>query len=520
MQIGESQVMSKLYLGIDSSTQGIKAEVIDIISGEIVGSFAINFGKDLPEYKSPDGYLLQDDPLVRHSDPMMWVDALELLFKRMQEAKFPNNEILGISGSGQQHGSVYLKAFPTFLNPEKSLAEQWKPYLSRKTAPIWMDKSTSEVCADLTKQFGEEIRLTTGSPAIERFTGPQIAKFAKEDPQAWQNTNCVHLVSSFLCSVLAGASMPLDYGDGAGMNLLDLHQLTWHQRLVAATAPSLWQKLPKVVPSTQIVGKLHPYFEKYGFKSGIPLVVWSGDNPNSLIGVGCGTPGTAVISLGTSDTFFAAMQDFITDPEGYGHVFGNPQGGFMSLICFTNGSLAREKVKELVDVDWHYFDVTACESTEPGNHGMLMLPYFEPENTPLVRESGVVYNQQAEKPLAAEHIRCILESQALTMKLHSAWQGQNFKRIRVTGGASKSAAILRIFADVFQAKIETIAVRNSAGLGAAIRAANAIEGISFESLYEQFCTTVNEVTPRPEFANVYDQMLKDYKALEKSALSK
>ena len=43
----------------------------------------------------------------------------------------------------------------------------------------------------------------------------------------------------------------------------------------------------------------------------------------SLVGCGAEKPGTAVVSLGTSDTFFAAMDEFRTDPDGYGHVFGN-----------------------------------------------------------------------------------------------------------------------------------------------------------------------------------------------------
>ena len=62
--------------------------------------------------------------------------------------------------------------------------------------------------------------------------------------------------------------------------------------------------------------------------------------------MGASSPGKLVISLGTSDTLFAAMPEPRTDPNGFGHVFGNPLGGFMSLICFLNGSLARERVKE------------------------------------------------------------------------------------------------------------------------------------------------------------------------------
>ena len=165
-----------------------------------------------------------------------------------------------------------------------------------------------------------------------------------------------------------------------------------------------------------------------GLTPGIPVVPFSGDNPNSLVGSGSATPGMAGISLGTSDTFFAPMRDFKTDPQGCGHVFGNPAGGFMSLICFTNGSLARDAVRREKNVSWEFFDCDALRETSPGNGGRLLLPYFEPESTPPVVVPGVRRNYIHATP--AEEIRAILESQALSLRLHSSWQGEEFRRMQ------------------------------------------------------------------------------------------
>lgn len=505
------------YLGIDSSTQGIKAVLIDPESGQADSGFSVNFGADLPQYGAPEGFIPNPDPLIRHADPRMWLDALELLFTRMRDNGAPMGEIAGISGSGQQHGSVYLNAgfeeLLSGLNGDEPLSAQLTPSFSRKSSPIWMDRSTSAECRELDARFGERLRQATGSPAIERFTGPQIRRFFKLDPHAYANTSHIHLVSSFLCSVLTGHSAPVDYGDGAGMNLLNLETLEWDTEITEFTAPGLMDKLPPVHPSASLAGRLHHYFSRYGFKPGIPVTLWSGDNPSSLIGVGADSPGTAVISLGTSDTFFAAMRDYRTDPEGCGHVFGNPAGGFMSLICFTNGSLARERIKRQYGVDWEYFDRGACAESVPGNHGRLMLPYFEAESTPPVLSPGVKRNFHSHLP--AENIRALLESQALSMKLHSAWQHEDIKRIRVTGGASGSPAFRQILADVFQADIETIAVGNSAGLGAAIRAANIAGGISMDKLRGMFCGTVETTRANPGNADCYANALVRYAGFEK-----
>lgn len=509
-----------LYLGIDSSTQSVKAEIIDTGTGTFVAGESVHFGTDLPEYRSPKGFLPNDDPLIRQSAPMMWLDGLELLFLKLKNSGVDLSRIKGISGSGQQHGSVYLNAgFESglpMLDPAKRLSEQLAGTLARKVSPIWMDRSTEQECRELDERFGKRLQLDTGSPAIERFTGPQIRKFAKASPESYRNTAVIHLVSSFLCSVLCGKSAPIDYGDGAGMNLLNLKTLRWDPETAEFTAPGLLKKLPPAVPSDTIAGGLSPYFEKFGFKAGIPVAVWSGDNPNSLVGTGVSEPGLAGISLGTSDTFFAPMHTFKTDPEGCGHVMGNPAGGFMSLICFTNGSLARERIKEECGVDWNFLDRRACELTPPGNDGRLMLPYFEAESTPTVLEPGARYNFRQNEATAAQLIRAILESQALSMRLHSEWQGENFHRIRLTGGASKSIGFRQILADVFQARIELISVSNSAGLGAAMRAANAVERIPFSVLADQFCKAVETVPPNPERKTLYDSLLKEFAEFEKS----
>ena len=85
------------------------------------------------------------------------------------------------------------------------------------------------------------------------------------------------------------------------------------------------------------------------------------------------------------------------------------------------------------------------------------------------------------------------EAQALTMQHHSDWIGERPRRLRVTGGASKNRGILQVLADVLDAEIETLAVANASALGAALRAAQAIEGTPFAELYASFAA------PDPRF---------------------
>jgi xylulokinase len=242
-------------------------------------------------------------------------------------------------------------------------------------------------------------------------------------------------------------------------------------------------------------------------------VLSTGDNPSSLVGMGATAPGTIVISLGTSDTFFAAMEKAVTDPQGFGHVFGNPAGGFMSLICFRNGSLAREALRDQLGLDWSAFDLGGLSATPAGNHGKLMLPFFGPEITPRRDFDGPVRNFSADDPSPVQ-VRALLEGQFLNMRLHSQWIGEKAALIRLTGGASQSNGIAQLIANVFQAPVERFAIANGAGLGAALRAAHAC-GHDLAKLQADFCKPAagSRLEPDASLGTVYDEALAEYQAM-------
>ena len=489
----------RLTLGIDSSTQGVKAVAWDVDAQKVVFSASVNYGRDLPQYGSPDGFLVPGagglvpgagclvpgaGDLVRHADPRMWVEGLELVLARLQTSGCPMGDVAAIGGDAQQHATVYLsEAGVEALGLMSRVSspfdvEKSSSWFSRQTSPIWMDSSTSAECAALDAKFGARLQTDTGSPAIERFAGPQIMKFAKEDPEGYAKTKRIHLLSSFLASYLVGEDMPIDTGDGAGMNLLNLKTGDWDAEICEFTAPGLLAKLPPIKQSNNLKSNNKPLlarFAKYGLKPGIPVVPFTGDNPASLVGCFAEKPGTAVISLGTSDVFFAAMDKFHTDPDGYGHVFGNPMGGFMSLSCFKNGSLARDRVRRELGVDWKFFDETAWIESKSGVEveQRRAFPYFEAEITPKHDATGIEANFDWAAAAPEVKVRAIVEGQIANMYERTRWIG-DFEEIKVTGGASRSKGIRETIARIFKAKVTVLDVADSAAVGGARLAARAV----------------------------------------------
>ncbi len=56
-----------LYLGLDSSTQSLSAMIVDTTAGRVVLDESVNFGKSLPHYGSPSGFLPNADPRLLHA---------------------------------------------------------------------------------------------------------------------------------------------------------------------------------------------------------------------------------------------------------------------------------------------------------------------------------------------------------------------------------------------------------------------------------------------------------------------
>jgi xylulokinase len=524
--------MARLFLGLDSSTQSLSAIVIDYDARRVIYDKSLNFDKTLPHYGTRNGTLHSDEPLVVHSPPLMWAEALDVLFAQMKQDGVPLGDILAISGSGQQHGSVYLndRAVGALakLNPAKSLVTNLRGIFSRATSPIWMDSSTSEECAEIREKLGgiEATARQTGSDTFERFTGPQIRKFYKTEPDNYARTSSIALVSSFMASLLAGKIAPIDHGDGAGMNLMDIRKKIWHGTALKATAPGLKTKLPPLADPSKVIGNVSPYFtKKYGLNPSAQALVWSGDNPCSAIGLGLIHEGKVAISLGTSYTYFGRMKRCRVDVRGEGSVFGAPTGDYLPLICFTNGSLAREKIRDQYGLDWEGYNRLLLE-TKPGNSGAIMLPWFVPEIVPRVSHSGIHRFNFNKKDMPAQDCRAIVEAQMMSMRIHSGWMKIKPTCLYATGGGSVNLPVLQIMADVFNCPVRRIEVAKSAALGAALRAAHGWllhdgKKPKWQEVVSVFTDPIpySEVKPVTKSVRIYDKLVEKYAACERRVLN-
>lgn len=501
-----------LYLGLDSSTQGLAALIIEVDGdhARVVWEHDLDYDSSFPEFGTVHGVLRNDDPLVKVSSPVMWVTALEAMMGHVARSGLDLAQLCAISGSAQQHGSVYLKADGT---------------LSRSASPIWMDSSTRAQCDEITAALGgaDILARRTGSSAYERFTGPQIRKFYQTDPRAYAATARIHLVSSYLASQLIGEDAPLDPGDGSGMNLMDLATQDWWPEAVAATAPGLASRLPRLVPSDTVIGVLAPAWQSRLALPAARVVAWTGDNSSSLVGTGLVEGGSRVVSLGTSDTICGLMTSPEVNGARGGHIFGAPTGDFMGITVFKNGSLARERIRDQFGMDWPRFSAI-LRTTPPGNHGRLMFPWFDPEITPDVQVPGV-HRVDLDVNDVPGNVRAVVEGQIMSMANHSQWMGSAVKVIHATGGAAANRDVLQIIASVFDADVYQFKVGNSACLGAALRAWHADAAasgapVSWETVVRDLASPLvgSRVSPDSAATRTYTDLRARYASIETQLL--
>ncbi|XP_073887796.1 xylulose kinase isoform X8 [Macaca fascicularis] len=416
-------------LGWDFSTQQVKVVAVDA-ELNVFYEESVHFDRDLPEFGTQGGVHVHKDGLTVTSPVLMWVQALDIILEKMKASGFDFSQVLALSGAGQQHGSIYWKTGAqqalTSLSPDLPLHQQLQDCFSISDCPVWMDSSTTAQCRQLEAAVGgaQALSCLTGSRAYERFTGNQIAKIYQQNPEVYSHTERISLVSSFAASLFLGSYSPIDYSDGSGMNLLQIQDKVWSQACLGACAPHLEEKLGPPVPSCSVVGAISSYYiQRYGFPPGCKVVAFTGDNPASLAGMRL-EEGDIAVSLGTSDTLFLWLQE--PRPALEGHIFCNPVDSqhYMALLCFKNGSLMREKIRDKsASRSWSKFS-KALQSTEMGNGGNLV----------------------------------------------------SKTKILATGGASHNRDILQVLADVFGAPVYVIDTANSACVGSAYRAFHGLAG--------------------------------------------
>lgn len=479
----------KLALGLDSSTQSLSAVVIDIDAAEKCFEHSLDYRTDarLNQFGVGEDYILPPrEEGEAEQPPLMYLASLDALFADMREAGIPLENILLINTSGQQHGHVYLNRDADALLARLArrgegtapLQILLKDAFAYPNAPIWMTANTTaqtEAVRDGVGGKSEMIDLS-GSDAPLRFTGAVVRRVGEQFPECYAATAKVQLISSFIPAVLTGnAEVPIDYGNGCGMSLMNYRNKVWDTALLAATADglpggvkALQSKLPALTRPDSVVGSLAAYYiEKYGFDGRCAVIAGSGDNPQSKVPVA-----GDLLSLGTSFVNMVSTDGDTLDPEGFANAMYDGINRPFMFGCRTNGAMVWDAVRSHYGLAKEEYAPAeaALQTVAPGQ----FMTFWQPKTESFPVSGAFELIRSSPQSALAEDYTGIIETSLAAVYVYSAvFTKQTREPLFVTGGATESPEIMRRVAGIWNRPTLPVE-KGGAALGAAVAGVKAL----------------------------------------------
>ncbi len=441
--------IQNLLLGIDISTTGAKALLIDQVGG-VIGSATTPLTLSTPR------------PLWSEQDPEeWWTGTVSSVRQVLQQVGANGRQVAAIGLTGQMHGLVLLDQDSAVLRP----------------AILWNDQRTGEQCDTIRNRLGRDRLIQiTGNDALTGFTAPKILWVHKNEPQVYARVRHILLPKDFIRYKLTGG-FAIDVADGAGTILFNLKQRTWSDEVLQALEiPPEW--LPSTHEGPEITGTINrAAAQATGLAEGTPVVGGGGDQAAQAVGVGAVKSGIIALTLGTSGVVFATTDAPLVEPQGRLHAFCHAVPGrwhFMGVMLSAAGSLQwyRDTLAPKTGFDEL---ISEAQEVSPGSEGLFFLPYLTGERTPypdpLARGAWIGLTVRHER---AHLTRAVLEGVAFGIKdsftlIQQAGLG-TIEQVRVSGGGAKSPLWQQIMADVLGVELVTVNTTEGAAYGAALLA--------------------------------------------------
>lgn len=432
----DSRTDRTLVAGVDSSTQSCKVLISDAETGEVVRQGRASH---------PDGTEVH---------PREWWRAFE-----QATAHGLLDGVSAIAVGGQQHGMVTLDESDEVVRP----------------ALLWNDTRSAQDATDLIDEFGGAERWATevGVVPVASFTVTKLRWLRRSEPESLDRTRACVLPHDWLTGQILKQgngfeSWTTDRGDASGTGYWSAGSGTYLPE-VLDLAIGRQIELPRVLGPTEAAGRTD---------SRLVVAPGTGDNMGAALGLGL-RRGDAVISLGTSGTAFARHDAAIADPTGAVASFADATGGFLPLLATLNAARVMTAGASMLGIGLADLDRLAL-AAEPGAGGLSLLPYLDGERTPNLPSatgtlSGLTRANATPENLARAVVEGMLTNLAEALDALRG-QGVHVERVLLIGGASASAAVRSMAADLFGAPVHVPVSGEYVALGAARQAAATLLG--------------------------------------------
>ncbi len=477
--------MNELLLGIDIGSGSTKA-VVATADGEIVASATRSHEVSLPRH----GWAEMD------AETMWWGETASLAAEL--SAQVGAERIAGVCVSG---------VGPCLLVCDDNL----QPL--RPAILYGLDMRAGAEIAELTERYGAQAIVDRGGSALStQAVGPKMLWLQHHEPEVWSRTRRWYNSNSFVAGRLTGEYF-LDHHTASQCDpMYDITSFGWFGPWVEDIAPGL--EFPRLVWPSEVVGHVTAAAaEQTGLRAGTPVSAGTVDAWSEAFSVGVRRPGELMMMYGSTAFFVNVMAELHSDP-----VLWTTAGTEPGTYTFAAGTSAAGLLTgwiRAITGNPPFADMVAEAAQVPaGSDGLLLLPYFQGERTP-------IYDPQARGVLAGLSLhherghlyRAVYEGIAYGLRHVLEFfdaAGGKAERIVAVGGGTNAELWAQIVTDVTGREQQIPAETIGASYGDALLAAI---GTGLVPADTDWSRAGKVLVPDPKAAEIYEPLYQNFLSL-------
>lgn len=483
--------MPDLLLGIDVGTYHSKGVLVDS-AGKVLRSASIEHEMSIPQ----PGWAEQD------ADMVWWKDVVGLCRLILDGHPYTGGDV----------GAIAMSAIGPCMLP---LDDHDRPL--RPGILYGVDTRASEEIDLLNQAIGEKTLFDfCGMALSSQAVGPKILWMKRHEPGLWKRVRHVTTASSYLTLRLTGEKVIDRHTASHYMPLIDIRSLEWSERFAGQIIDL--GKLPRLAWSNEVAGSVSQAgAAETGLKPGTPVAVGAVDALSEAVSVGVVQPGDLMLMYGSTAFFILVLSKPCPDVRTW-TTAGAFRGQFnLAAGMATTGSLTRwfrdEFAADLEKGTAYDRLFDAAAKVEPGAQGLILLPYFSGERTPIndPKARGVI----AGLTLAHDRnhlFRAVLEGVAYGIRHNMETFGSigaHVERAVAVGGGAKGSTWLQIVSDITGIPQLVPANTIGASYGDAFLAGLAAGTVKMEDL-SRWVTPERTIIPNQELRSRYDAGYANY----------
>ncbi len=428
--------MAAYLLGIDIGTYESKG-VLTTGAGEVVATAAVGHELSIPR----PGWAEHD------ADAVWWHDCVTLCRRLLSESRVDPRQI----------GGVGVSAIAPCVLPVDADGRPLRPGIL-----YGIDTRATDLIPELEQTLGREAIFRQGASHLSaQAAGPKIAWIRRHEPEVWEHAAMFLTGSGYLVYKLTGQQV-IDHYTATGYGpLYDIRQGCWSPEMAAPITPL--EKLPRLLWSVEVAGEVTAAAaQETGLAAGTPVIAGTADAAAEALSAGMCVPGDLMVMYGSSIFFIQKTAELVATERFWGAVFLEPGTFAVAGGMSTSGSLTRwfrdefapdERRAEAGGGPNAYAALSDLAASSPlGAKGLLLLPYFSGERTP-------IHDPNARGVLAgltlshtrADVYRAVLEGVGHGIRHNIDMlreEGVAPQRILAVGGGTKNPLWLQIVSDI------------------------------------------------------------------------